>query len=180
MFPVEHFAHCFLKCAKKAVLAPIAPLYATSPFCWAVFHKCSTKSCFMFHNDYQPINKNRLRNEIPWNTMFHAPFSDVPRNVPRTLCAIKWSSLFPVSWYLYYIMFTRAKNIVETCHWRVFRLPTWVFSRRRNATSLHGLSPIIDYQTIKEIQRRAGWKPSETAAQGKAKPTPCLIPQIQL
>ena len=37
----------------------------------------------MFHNDYQPIKKNRLRNEIPWNTMFHAPFSDVPRNVPR-------------------------------------------------------------------------------------------------
>ena len=49
----------------------------------------------MFHNDYQSINKNRLRNEIPWNTMFHAPFSDVPRNVPRTDCAIKWSSLFP-------------------------------------------------------------------------------------
>ena len=68
---------------KKAVLAPFAPLYATLPFCWAVFHKCSTKSCFMFHNDYQLINKNWLRNEIPWNTMFHAPFFDVPRNVPR-------------------------------------------------------------------------------------------------
>ena len=38
----------------------------------------------MFHNDYQAISKIRLRNEIPWNTMFHAPFSDVPRNVPRT------------------------------------------------------------------------------------------------
>ena len=128
---------------KKAVLAPFAPFYSTYPFCWAVFHKCSTEPHFMFHNDYQLINKNRLRNEIPWNTMFHALFFDVPRNVPRTLCAIKWSSLFPVSWYLYYIMFTRAQHIVETCHWCVSRLPTWVFSRRRNATSPHGLSPII-------------------------------------
>ena len=68
---------------KKAVLAPFASLFATSPFCWAVFHKCSTEPHFMFHNDNQPINKIGLRNEIPWNTMFHAPFSDVPRNVPR-------------------------------------------------------------------------------------------------
>ena len=68
---------------KKAVLAPFASLYATLPFCWAVFHKCSTECHFMFHDDYQPINKNGLRNEIPWNTMFHAPFPDVPRNVPR-------------------------------------------------------------------------------------------------
>ena len=68
---------------KKAVLAPFASLYATLPFCWAVFHKCSTEPCFIFHNDYQLINKIRLRNEIPWNTMFHAPFFDVPRNVPR-------------------------------------------------------------------------------------------------
>ena len=83
LFPVEHFAHCFLKCAKKAVLAPFAPFYSTYPFCWAVFHKCSTEPHFMFHDDYQSINKNRLRNEIPWNTMFHAPFPNVPRNVPR-------------------------------------------------------------------------------------------------
>ena len=83
MFPVEHFAHCFLKCAKKGGFSPFCVIIFYIPFCWAVFHKCSTECHFMFHNDYQPINKNRLRNEIPWNTMFHAPFSDVPRNVPR-------------------------------------------------------------------------------------------------
>ena len=143
LFPVEHFAQCSMKCAKKGGFSPFCVIIFYIPFCWAVFHKCSTECHFMFHNDYQPIKKpdcaTKFRGTLcstPYFSMFHGMFHE-------THCAIKWSSLFPVSWYLYYIMFTRAQNIVETCHWRVFRLPTWVFSRRQNLTSLHGLSPII-------------------------------------
>ena len=49
----------------------------------------------MFHNDYQSINKIGLRNEIPWNTMFHAPFFDVPRNVPRTFAQLNGAVFSP-------------------------------------------------------------------------------------
>ena len=110
---MEHFAQYFPKCAKKAVLAPFASLYATLPFCWAVLPECSTEPHFMFHNDYQPINKIRLRNEIPWNIMFHAPFSDVPRNVPRKHCAIKWSTL-PARFMIHILYNVRARGSIRT------------------------------------------------------------------